>query len=76
MADDCAVLDLKYPSDHSIEEISVMTNHEHRTTVADECFFKCVLRRKIKMIGRLIKEQQIRRLKQKFEDGDPGSLPP
>ena len=76
MADDCAILDLKYPSDHSVEEISVMTDHEHRTTVADECFLECVLRVQIEMIGRLVKEQQIRGLKQEFEDGDSGSLPP
>ncbi len=69
MADDRAILDLKDASDYSIEEIPVMADNEHRALVADKGLLKSMLRGQVEMVGRLIKEQEICGLKQKFEDG-------
>ena len=52
----------------SVEEIAVVAYHNQRSVVVDKCLFQNVFRLQVEVVRWLVKDEQINRLEQKFED--------
>ena len=59
------------PVYEAVKKITVVTNNEHRTVKLANCLLKYILGFHVKMVGRLVKDEKIHRLKQQLYHGQP-----
>ena len=53
-----------------IEEIAVVGNDHHATGVVDQCALENALRLHVEVVGRLIEDEEVRRLEQRVQQLD------
>ena len=71
---DATMTELINLADKTIEEITVVTNHDERSVEIEQGPFQYILGLQVEVVGRLIENQQIHRLQQQFENGKAGAL--
>ena len=71
---DSLVSKLKDLRNQSIQEVTVMRNDNQRSIKLFQCRLQNILRLQIKMVGRLIQNQEVDRLQQELYHGQTGTL--